>query len=89
MRFRIDLKRREALVASGSVSGDEPGQALTVPKSSPGRGHWHLGVGKFFGAFYESFALAQQGPVGTIEERREHMASLKGRLKGQLDLLLR
>jgi uncharacterized phage infection (PIP) family protein YhgE len=37
----------------------------------------------------EQLALAQQGTAGSIEERRERIASLKARLKAQLDLLLR
>ena len=37
----------------------------------------------------EQLALAQQGTAGSIEERRERVASLKARLKAQLDLLLR
>ncbi len=37
----------------------------------------------------EQLALAKQGPAGTIEERREHIASLKAQLKAQIDLLVR
>jgi septal ring factor EnvC (AmiA/AmiB activator) len=37
----------------------------------------------------EQLALAQQGAAGSIELRRDRIASLKARLKAQLDLLLR
>lgn len=37
----------------------------------------------------EQLALAKQGQVGTIAERREHIASLKAQLKAQIDLLVR
>jgi septal ring factor EnvC (AmiA/AmiB activator) len=37
----------------------------------------------------EQLALAQQGTAGSIELRRDRIASLKARLKAQLDLLLR
>jgi predicted nucleic acid-binding Zn-ribbon protein len=37
----------------------------------------------------EQLALAQQDTVGSIEERRERIASLKARIKAQVDLLLR
>jgi predicted nuclease with TOPRIM domain len=37
----------------------------------------------------EQITLAQQGTVGSIEERRERIASLKARIKAQLDLLFR
>jgi hypothetical protein len=36
----------------------------------------------------EELALVQQGGAGSIEERQERIASLKKRLKAQLDLLL-
>jgi septal ring factor EnvC (AmiA/AmiB activator) len=37
----------------------------------------------------EQLTLAQQGTAGSIEERHERIASLKDRLKAQLDLLFR
>jgi predicted nucleic acid-binding Zn-ribbon protein len=37
----------------------------------------------------EQLALAQQGTVGSIEEQRERIASLKARIKAQIHLLLR
>jgi predicted nucleic acid-binding Zn-ribbon protein len=37
----------------------------------------------------EQLALAQQGTVGSIEERRERIASLKAQIRAQIHLLLR